>query len=158
MRYLHRYFARKEYFGLLLYDKETSSTYVLRNVHDLNCASEILLHTCDGKSIKVDPNSVERIGRNAEIKSDFGAEKLKLGNLKETSLSDIWSNSRILKEIRDEIVPPECSNCVHHPYCRGGSVLNYKLSAMNQTEATLRDCPLLPNGPNVTPRLQIAHG
>ena len=43
------------------------------------------------------------------------------GNLKESSLTDIYENSDGFNYVRKAAIPPECKGCQHAAYCRGGA-------------------------------------
>lgn len=51
-----------------------------------------------------------------------------VGNLLENNMYKLYKNSKVLKELRNNKIPDECSNCEHSEICRGGlKCLTYAL-------------------------------
>ena len=44
-----------------------------------------------------------------------------VGKLPENSLTEIWETSPLLKELREDQIPDDCSGCENAPLCRGGA-------------------------------------
>ena len=43
------------------------------------------------------------------------------GNALETTLTEVYYNAKVFKELRTERVPIECVSCKYAYYCRGGA-------------------------------------
>jgi KxxxW cyclic peptide radical SAM maturase len=68
--------------------------------------------------------------------------KFSLGNIIESSIIDIWQNSRILENMRKRIIPKECKTCPYKEVCRGGCPA-LALSEYGSIEKPDPQCPLI---------------
>ncbi|MBQ7638142.1 MAG: hypothetical protein IJS90_04500, partial [Clostridia bacterium] len=44
-----------------------------------------------------------------------------IGKLPENSLTELWETSPLLKELREDQIPDDCSGCENAPRCGGGA-------------------------------------
>ncbi|MDE1804257.1 MAG: radical SAM protein [Candidatus Micrarchaeota archaeon] len=73
---------------------------------------------------------------------DFGAPKLKLGNILKEDLKKLWNSSSLLKEFRNANPPNICNSCMHFKYCRGGPITNYEIPYFRNKSIRM-SCPLI---------------